>query len=314
MFKNITNSMTNFSRYKTEQKYESTEDSDIESADESDDSDESDSDSSDSEYEDYEGPENKSNAPHDCVLNTLTCNTARLRKKLWEKDSRHMQYHSMYEFEPFEWACNIFKKDRFAIFCKVFFAKYPSNYYEVTLKTCQVQTLFMTKCMSFCNMHRDTRAKIQPYLERVFCLLSAQEHCLYTKEETKQKIASVITESRIPDFMNIIALVAKDTFYDLFVRLYHGNTTAVICRDIFQDLRTNKSKYKNMCHESHRKKMLETLGCHLVHAKHIMYDESYYRYYLATIVLLKAAEGNTTDALNTSIRLAKYITQPISYY
>lgn len=209
----------------------------------------------------------------------------------------------IHDFEPFSWACDIFKKDRMTIFDKVFNKMFSKHYYEIALKTSYVGSTIHNDLIMYSHIPKANKKKLKTLLHKTFFALMAHENGLITEEKTKRMINDYGIQSGMDDFMNIITLYSRHVFFDAFVNLYCGQTTEDICRDIYADLASGSSKYtyRKMYEDNHHYKMFVSLGCRLVSEDHIKHDARLHKHYLMNITYDKVYEMTKED-LEVSFR------------
>lgn len=226
--------------------------------------------------------------------------------------NQHMT--SMYEFEPFEWAHNVFKNDKLKIFRLTFEGLFHTNHYEKALRVKFYGPIYNDKYVALTRSQKSFAKKYRIILRDVFGLLMAHKNNVIDPDTTKQEISHISKINNIPDLLNIVALLSRGIFYDTFIQVYYGSTTANICKELYADLMREKSKYKNMITNTHHYKMFGTLGCHLVNENDIKHDMTLHEHYLATLVHRNMGREPNEKILGISARLAEMIIRKYGYY
>lgn len=211
------------------------------------------------------------------------------------------------EFEPYIWSCNVLTSDHAELFYQTFYRKFPQNCYKHLPGAIRNVVLYSRSLVEYDTMSENEVRSIHGTIKKVMAYIFAHRYGLIETNAAKEKIATIMSQDDFPDLLNVIALVARNRFYDSFFELYHGHTTAIICRDIFRDLSSNRSRYYEMMIEKRIDLIIETFGCHLTDEKDVCQFPTAYKKYMTIRLLENIDSKNKDDIIRDALKLGAII-------
>lgn len=189
------------------------------------------------------------------------------------------------DFEPYRWSCQVLLSDRVELFCRTFVWNFPTKCYKLLEPGMEDVQIYDSRLIDYEDATDAEMRAAKNTVKKVMAYVFAYKYGLISANKVKKKIGAIMLHDDLPDLLNIIALIAQGEFFDIFFELYRGDTTAIICRDIFTDLYHGRFKYGNIETMKRTSLILETFGHHLTEEIHLRKFPETYKNYLAMKML-----------------------------